>query len=242
MFALWRFGYPLTQAAIFAPFTALLLVGAGIYSRRIRLTKVLRDGIFQPESRYKGWFRGPITGLAIAAMQGSAIVLAISHFALRAQLPELLLATGIGIFTLAAIAGLRHIMARELKPEFAVTASAWMAAAIALPFCIMHFWMQKNILTPPAYLDETGFVNVLQASLRDLPQRRDYMIEALSAMQLLEAAINWMLHSLNDLWGTSALLFLYNAGICLAVGRFFADIAATFNICGLHNDGETRQA
>ena len=133
LFLLWRIGYPHTSAAALVPLTALLLVGAGIYLRRVRLVQAMREGIFLPDSHYKRWFSGRVSGLLLALFEGGAIVLGICHFALRANGPELLLAVAIGICTLAVLAGLRRIMARELRPEFAVAASAWVAVAVALP-------------------------------------------------------------------------------------------------------------
>lgn len=238
LFLLWRFGYPHTSAAALVPVIALLLVGAGIYLRRVRLTLAMREGIFLPGSRYKRWFSGRMSGLILAVVEGTAIVLGMCHFALHARLPEVLLAAAIGICTLAVIAWLRRVMARELRPEFAVAASAWVAAAVALPFCLLHFWMQQqpHILPPPDWLKAGSFIEVMNASLAKLPSRRGGIIEALSAMQLLEAAIHWMLRAMSDVWGVSALLFIYNSAICLAVGRFFADSAATFNLVGLTHE------
>lgn len=217
-----------------APLTAFLLVGAGIYLRRIRLVLALRDGIFLPQSRYKSWFSGRVSGAILAVIEAGAISLGVFHFSLGAHRAELILAAALGCCTLVAVAVLRRIAARELRPEFAVSASAWIAAGIAPPFCILHFWMQQKILPPPAYLDAGNFSQVLNAALQELPPRRDGMIEALSALQLLEAAIQWMLKSLNGIWGSAALLFVYNALIFIAIGRFFADIATTFNIVRLH--------
>lgn len=237
LFLLWRYGYPLTSAAALVPLAALLLVGTGIWLRRVGLTLAMRDGIFLPESRLKTWFTGRISGVILATVEGTAIVLGMCHFALHARHEELWLAAAIGICTLSAVALLRRVMARHLRPEFAVAASAWVAAAIALPFCALYFWMQQqHILPPPAWLEAGGFMDVMRASLAELPARRDGIIEALSAMQLLEAAVHWMLRAMGELWGVSALLFIYNSAICLAVGRFFADTAATFNLVGFHHE------
>ena len=233
LFALWRVGYPATPAAMIAPLAAFLLVGAGIWQRRIRLVLALRESVFLPQSRYKHWFTGRISGAILAVVEAGAITLGVFHFALGAHGAELLLAAALGLCTLAAVAALRRIAARELRPEFAVSASAWVAAGVALPFCLVHFWMQQNILPPPAYLDAGSFAQVLNAALQELPARRDGMIEALSALQLLEAAIRWMLKSLNGIWGGAALLFVYNALIFMAIGRFFGDIATTFNLVRL---------
>jgi len=230
LFLLWRFGYPVTSWAALSPLVALLLVGAGIWLRRVRLTTAMREGIFLPQARYKNWFTGRVTGLIIATIEGTAIVVAISHFALRAIWPELLLAAAIGVSTLAAIALLRRVLVSELRPEFAVAASAWIAAGVALPFCILHFWMQQNILPSPAYLEVSDFLDAMNGSLAELPSRRDGIIEVLSAMQLLEATVRWMLASVRDLWGTAVLLFSYNAMICIAIARFFADISVSFNV------------
>lgn len=230
LFGLWRIGYPVTSAAATLPLIAFVLIAVGIWLRRVRLTLALREGIFLPQSRRKSWFSGRITGAFLAVFESAAIVLGVFHFALGAHIAEMLLAAALGICTLAGVAALRRLMARDLRPEFAVSASAWVAAGIALPFCILHYWMQQNILPPPAYLQAGGFSEVLKAALQDLPARRDGLIEALSALQILEAAIHWMLTSLQGLWGTSALLFAYNACIFLALGRFFGDIASTFNL------------
>lgn len=232
LFLLWKFGYPLTSGAALVPVIALLLVGAGIYLRRVRLTLAMREGIFLPDSRWKRWFSGRTSGLILAVIEGGAITLGMCHFALHAGWQELLLAAGIGVGTLAAIAVLRRAMAGHLRAEFAVAASAWVAAAAALPFCILHFWMQKNILPPPAYLESGGFMDVLKAALAELPPRRDGIIEGLGAMQLLEASIHWVLRAMQQMPGMSILLFIYNSAVCLAVGRFFADVATTFNLVG----------
>lgn len=230
LFALWRFGYPVTSWAALSLVAALFLVGWGVWIRRVRLTTALREGIFLPDSRLKGWFTGRITGLVLAAIESTAIIVAMSHFALRALFPELLLAAGIGAATLCTISMLRWIMAKELRPEFAVMASGWVAVLVAVPFCIFHFWMQKHILPPPGYLEATDFLDAMNASLAELPSRRDYIIEVLSAIQLLEAAVRWTLASMHDPWGLTALLFSYNAMICIAIARFFADVAVTTNI------------
>ncbi|HMM09235.1 MAG TPA: hypothetical protein PKA35_08970 [Paracoccus solventivorans] len=239
LFVAWRYCYPhsnplLQAAAWVVPVIALLLVGAGILLRRVRLTQAVREGIFLPESRWKHRFSGHLTGAILAATEGTAITLGMCHFALHASDPELLLAAAIGICTLAAIARMRRIMAAELRPEFAIAASAWISAGISLFFCLPHFWMQQNILPPPAYLEAGSFMAVMNASLAELPARRDGIIEALSAMQLLEAAIHWMLKGMNGIWGVSVLLFIYNSAICLAVGRFFADVATTFHMVRLY--------
>lgn len=233
LFASWRAGYPLTSAAALAPLTAFLLVGTGIWLRRVRMVLALRDSIFLPQSPYKRWFSGRITGAILAVIESGAITLAVFHFALGARPAELFLAAALGLCTLVAVALLRRLAARELRPEFALSASAWVAAGVALPFCILHFWLQTSVLPPPAYLDAGNFAQVLNAALQELPGRRDGFIEALSALQLLEAAIRWMLRSLSGIWGGAALLFAYNALIFIAIGRFFADIATTFNIVGL---------
>lgn len=231
LFLLWRFGYPLTPAAGVVPFVALILVGTGIYLRRTRLTLALREGIFLPGSRYKRWFQGRLTGVVLAATEGTAIVTGMCHFTLHADWPQLILAGAIGICTLSVIAFLRALMTKELRPEFAVAASAWMAAAVALPFCFLHFRLQQEgIISQPEYVHAGSFMETLRSSLAELPDRRDGIIEILSTMQLLEAAIQWMLKTTNGIWGVSALLFLYNSAICLAIARFFADAATTFNL------------
>lgn len=232
LFASWRAGYPVTSAAVLAPLTAFLVIGAGIWLRRVRMVLALRDSIFLPHSPYKRWFSGRISGALLAAVESGAITLAVFHFALGARPAELLLAAALGACTLVAVAAMRRVAARELRPEFALSGSAWVAAAAALPFCILHFWMQTRLLPAPAYLDAGNFAQVLNAALQELPARRDGFIEALSALQLLEAAIRWMLKSLSGIWGGPALMFAYNALIFIAIGRFFADIATAFNIVG----------
>lgn len=190
----------------------------------------MRDGIFLPSSHYKKWFTGRVTGLILAAVEGTAIVTAISHFALHAHLPELLLAAAIGVCTLTAIFILRRCLAMHLHPDFAVAISAWIAVSVGLFFCVVHFCMQKYLLSSPTYIQIGDFLGTMNSALTELPSRRDGIIEMLSVMQLTQAAIHWLLVSLSDVRGATALLFLYNALICIAIARFFSDVAVTFNI------------
>lgn len=233
----WRLGYPLTSFASGALVVALLLIAVTLFRRRVRLTMAMRDAIFRPEARARRWFTGRLTGLFIAIFEAGAIVLAIAHFALHAGRAELVLAGAIGTATLGTLAATRLRAGAQLQPDFALMVSAWVSVGIALPASLALFWMHRQGLLPmPGYLDVVGFRAMLDASLDDLPARRDGIIEALGMMRLVEATTLYALHALRDIWGTPILYFLYNAGICVAIARFFADTGCTFISLGGAND------
>ena len=227
--ALWRWGYPATSCAAMPVLLASVVIVAGIWHRRILVTHALRDAVFLPDSRIRHWFTGRFAGLIIACVESLAICLGMSYFILRATGPELWLAFGTGFATLAAMALLRRLLAHSLRPAFALISASWIAAAVALPFCLLHIWLQMQSPTAPPYIEAGGFLDVVSASLADLPARRDGIIEALSILRLLDAVAFWSMEQLGDIRGIEIIFVTYNAALYLAVARFATDIACAFN-------------
>lgn len=224
--ALWRLGYPLTSAASGALAAAFLLVMAALYRRRIAVTLALREAVFLPHAPARRWFTGRVTGGVTALFEAGAITLTMAHFILHASPPELALAAVIGAATLAMLALLRRMASAQLRPDFALIAGAWIAIGVAIPASLVHFCMHlRGLLPEPAFLENAGFRAMLGAALADLPVRRDGIIEALGLMRIIEATTLYALHALHDIWGAPLLFLLYSAGICIAIARFFADIA-----------------